>query len=130
MKRPLQKLLLTQYGEMWPKNSANIKAVLGSKNGGKGIYILYDGSTPVYVGRGNIRSRVRTAKNSRRRGPRWDHFSFYFVSDSHHQQELETLLLRMLPPYLRFLNRQSGKLRGATRHQCKDTAPDPIKRSS
>lgn len=43
--------LISDRGEMWPRNTANIEAVLGSKKGGQGIYILFDGSTPVYVER-------------------------------------------------------------------------------
>jgi hypothetical protein len=111
---------------MWPRNIGNINAILGSKEGGQGIYILFDGSTPVYVGRGNIRQRIRQARKSKRRGECWDHFSWYVVPD--HEQELEALLLRMLPPHLRMLNRQRGKLTGATKHAFKDEKPDPIKR--
>jgi hypothetical protein len=124
----MAKALIHHRGEMWPRNIANINAVLGSKEGGQGIYILFDGSTPVYVGRGNIRQRVRQARKSKRRGQSWDHFSWYVVPNADHEQELEALLLRMLPPHLRTLNRQRGKLKGATRHDFKHDQPDPIKR--
>jgi hypothetical protein len=87
--------LIHHRGEMWPRNIANIDAVLGSKEGGQGIYILFDGSTPVYVGRGNIRHRLRDASKSKRRGQCWDHFSWYVVPDPNCEQELEALLLRM-----------------------------------
>lgn len=60
--------LVSMRGEMWARNSKNIEAIPGSKSGGKGIYILYDGSMPVYVGKGNIRQRIREARKSRRRG--------------------------------------------------------------
>lgn len=120
--------LIQHRGEMWPRNPTNIGRVLGSKDGGQGIYILFDGSTPVYVGRGNIRQRLREACKSRRRGNCWDHFSWYVVRDPDHEQELEALLLRMLPPHLRMLNRQRGKLRGAERHKFHDDKPQPIKR--
>lgn len=121
-------MIILHRGEMWPRNSANIEAILGSKKGGKGIYILFDGSTPVYVGRGNIRQRIRKARKSSRRGQCWDHFSWYVVPDANHEQELEALLLRMLPPHLRMLNRQRGKLVGATKHDFKDEKPEPINR--
>lgn len=125
---PSPKLLITHRGEMWPRNSANIALVLGSKEGGQGFYILFDGSTPVYVGRGNIRQRLRQACKSKRRGQCWDHFSWYVVQNSHLQKELEALLLRMLPPHLRMLNRQLGKLNGAIKHSFEDERPEPINR--
>lgn len=124
----MAKALILHRGEMWPRNAANINAILGSKEGGRGIYILFDGSTPVYIGRGNIRQRIRQASKSKRRGQCWDHFSWYVVPDARHEQELEALLLRMLPPHLRMLNRQRGKLAGARRHIFKDEKPDPIDR--
>lgn len=113
---------------MWPRNTANIEAILGSKDGGQGIYILFDGSTPVYVGRGNIRSRIRKARTSKRRGQSWDHFSWYVVPKASDEKELEALLLRMLPPHLRMLNRQRGKLNESIRHAFKDDKPEPINR--
>ena len=128
MKKQTKRGLIRHRGEMWPRNSTNIDAILGSKERRKGIYILFDGSTPVYVGRGNIRRRIRNACNSKRRGQCWDHFSWYAVPDPHHEQELEALLLRMLPPHLRMLNRQRGKLAGATKHSFVDPKPDPINR--
>lgn len=97
--------------------------------GGRGIYILFDGSTPVYVGRGNIRQRVRSASESERRGAWWDHFSWYLVPNAKQQRELEALLLRMLPPFLRILTRQRGRLPGAKKHPTpKNKTPDPINR--
>jgi len=45
-----------------------------------------------------------------------------------HEQALEALLLRMLPPHLRMLNRQRGKLIGAKKHSFDNPKPDPIKR--
>ena len=101
---------------------------LAAKKAGRVFYILFDGSTPVYVGRGNIRRRIRRACQSKRRGQCWDHFSWYAVPDKHHEQEVEALLLRMLPPHLRMLNRQRGKLKGSIKHRYKDEQPDPINR--
>jgi hypothetical protein len=95
---------------------------------GQGIYILFDGSTPVYVGRGNIKRRIKDARSSKTRGQSWDHFSWYGIPKGHHEQELEALLLRMLPPHLRILNKQRGKLGGAKKHTFEDDKPDPINR--
>jgi hypothetical protein len=123
--------IIKRQGEMWARNEDTLAAIPGRKEGGRGIYILFDGSTPVYVGRGHIRRRVRNARNSQRRGERWDHFSWYAVPNEEHQRELEALLLRMLPPFLRVLNRQRGKLPGAKKHSMpKNNRPDPIAHST
>jgi hypothetical protein len=120
--------IITRRGETWARNEHTVAANPGSTEGGRGIYILFDGSTPVYVGRGNIRRRVRNARNSERRGEWWDHFSWYAVPNEKQQRELEALLLRMLPPFLRILTRQRGKLPGAKKHPTpKNMNPDPIK---
>jgi hypothetical protein len=120
--------MIRERGEMWPRNDEAIKEIPGSSEGGQGIYILYDGSTPVYVGRGNIRQRIRKARASKRRGQCWDHFSWYIVRDEKREQELEALLLRMLPPFLRILNRQRGRLNGAKKHQApRNMNADPIR---
>jgi hypothetical protein len=120
--------LISHRGEMWARNTANIEAVSGRTKGGKGIYILFDGSTPVYVGRGNIRHRIQEARKDKTRGQCWDHFSWYGVPNKQNEQELEALLLRMLPPHLRMLNRQRGKLYGAKKCFSQDEKADPIKR--
>lgn len=120
--------LILHRGEMWARNDENIKRILGSREGGQGIYILFDGSTPMYIGRGNIRQRIQKARTSKRRGQCWDHFSWYVVSHSKHQVELEALLLRMFPPQMRILNRQRGKLPGARKHKQGKVEPEPISR--
>jgi hypothetical protein len=121
--------LLYARGEMWPRNDDAINAIPRSKKGGKGIYILYDGSTPVYVGKGNIQGRIKDARSSGRRGQAWDHFSWYKIPNSKYQHDIEALLLGMLPPYLRILNRQRAKFLNAKKHPMpKDKNPEPIKR--
>lgn len=107
--------LVHSFGEMWARNLRNINRIPETKDGGQGVYILYDGSMPVYVGKGNIRSRVRGARRSKSRGQFWDHFSWYVLSDAKLIHDTEVLFLRMLPPYLRSLTRQKGKFRGAKR---------------
>jgi hypothetical protein len=121
--------IIHHRGEMWPRNATNIELIPHTHDdGGQGIYILFDGSTPVYVGRGNIRLRIKDARASKRRGQSWDHFSWYGTPKGHHGQELEALLLRMLPPHLRILNKQRGKLGGAEKRTFKDPKADPINR--
>ena len=103
--------LIHQFGEMWartPKNIKNIRAAL-KKPALAGVYILYDGATPVYIGKGNIRDRLTKATKSKRRKDFWDHFSWYVIKDQSLRHDVEVLLLRTLPPYLRYLTRQSGK---------------------
>jgi hypothetical protein len=102
--------LMDSFGEMWARNLKNINLIPGRKSskGGEGIYILYDGSLPVYVGKGYIRGRVRKARLSKSRGPFWDHFSWYILSNRKLIHDTEVLILRMLPSYLRSLTKQAG----------------------
>ena len=104
--------LMKQFGEMWARNPENIENVPGSSAGGQGVYILYDGSTPVYVGKGNVRQRLRAAHNSGRRGNCWDRFSWYVLKDKDLIHDVEVLLIRALPLYLRYLTRQRGHFKG------------------
>ena len=101
--------LIHQFGEMWARTPKNIKVVLKDSKNMQGVYILYDGSTPVYIGKGNIRDRLTKATKSKRRKDFWDHFSWYVITDKSLRHDVEVLLLRTLPPYLRYLTRQRGK---------------------
>jgi hypothetical protein len=123
--------LIDQFGEMWARNAKNIMDVPRSSKGGQGVYILYDGSTPVYVGKGNIRQRLRDADKSKRRGNSWDYFSWYILRDEDLIHDVEVLLLRILPPYLRYMTRQRGHFRGAhsTDQKPKDSTPIYIERT-
>ena len=105
-------MLVKRFGEMWARNAENINDVPGSSKGGQGVYILYDGSTPVYVGKGNIRQRLRGADKSNRRGNSWNHFSWYVIKDKSLIHDVEVLLIRILPLYLRYLTRQTGHFQG------------------
>jgi len=121
--------LVGQFGEMWARNNTNIKLIPQSKNEGQGVYILYDGSMPVYVGKGNMRSRIRTSMRSPHRGQFWDHFSWYAIPDLGLQHDVEALFLRTLPWYLRALTRQSGKFTEKKKSKPqKDYKPEPIRR--
>jgi hypothetical protein len=107
--------LVCKFGEMWARNLPNINRIPGTKQGGQGVYILYDGSMPVYVGKGNMRSRIRGARRSKVRGQFWDHFSWYVLDDRKMIHDTEVLFLRMLPSYLRSLTKQKGKFLDAER---------------
>jgi hypothetical protein len=108
--------LIKQFGERWARNPENIKdkRMPGKKKGGQGVYILYDGSTPVYIGKGNIRSRVMNADKDKRRKDSWDHFSWYVIKNKNLIHDVEVLLIRMLPIYLRHLARQRGHFKSAS----------------
>jgi hypothetical protein len=120
--------LILSYGKLWARNDKNISEIPKSPQGGQGVYVLYDGSMPVYIGKGNLNERIRGAHKSGRRGQFWDHFSWYVVSDPDHMHDLEALLLRLLPWYLRGLNRQGGHFKDAHRASQKDDKPRPIAR--
>jgi hypothetical protein len=125
--------LINQFGERWARNTRNIndKELPGSSKGGQGVYILYDGSTPVYIGKRNIRQRLRAADKSKRRGNSWDYFSWYILKDQELLHDVEVLLLRILPPYLRYMTRQRGHFTGVkpTHQKPKDSTPIYIERT-
>lgn len=107
--------IVAKYGTMWARNTKNIRRIPGPRSGGIGIYILFDGSMPVYVGKGNIRWRVTDARRSKRRGQLWDRFSWYALRDPKMMHDIEVLILRLLPRYLRALTRQQGRFLDAKR---------------
>ena len=119
--------LIRQYGEMWARSLVNINKVPKLKDVGSGVYVLYDGSTPVYIGRGDIRARLRLHRLSKRIGQLWDHFSWY-VPWANCTHDLEALLLRMLPSFLRYQTRQRGKFQGAMKVKVPLTPCDLITR--
>jgi len=120
--------IVTMFGEMWTRNFQNIQAVPKSKKGGRGVYVLYDGSMPMYIGKGNIQSRIRSAHRSKTRGRQWNYFSWYAMNDQHAIHDMEVILLRSLPFYLRIFNRQRGKFWGAKRQHEKDEKPAKIRK--
>jgi hypothetical protein len=109
--------IVTQYGTMWARNTTNIRKIPSSGSGGFGVYILFDGSMPVYVGKGNIRHRVSDARRSKRRGQLWDRFSWYALADPKMMHDVEVLILRMLPRHLRALTRPLPKGQAHPREQ-------------
>jgi hypothetical protein len=120
--------IVSSYGTMWARNTNNIRRIPGSREGGKGVYILFDGSMPVYVGKGNIRHRITDARRSKRRGQLWDRFSWYALKDPKMMHDIEVLVLKLLPRYLRALTRQEGHFLNAHRVQQVDKSADHISR--
>lgn len=120
--------LIKEYGEMWARNDKNIAAV--AKKERAGVYVLYDGSMPVYIGKGtNINHRLSRAKRSPHRGEFWDHFSWYVIPDANLRHDVEALFLRTLPWYVRALTRQSGKFKDRKKSEVQTSeTPEPIRR--
>lgn len=122
--------IVSHYGEMWARNTENIKRVPSSKlPGGIGVYILFDGSMPVYIGKGNIKSRLKRARKSSRRKEFWDRFSWFGLADSGFMHDVEDLLLNAFPRNLRSLTGQGGNFIKANPIRQKDKIADAIKRT-
>jgi hypothetical protein len=119
--------IIGKYGTLWARNSQNINTL---RKAGKlyGVYILRDGSMPVYVGRGRLFKRICAHQRSKSRGQFWDHFSWFAIPDRRLEAEVEALLLRTLPFYLRSLNKQRTRFTGAHRIVEENPKPDAIKR--
>ena len=113
--------IVRQYGTMWARNTENIANIPGVKKA-RGVYVLFDGSMPMYTGKGNIRSRIKDA-GRRDAKELWDRFSWYTIKNPAMMHDIEALMLRILPPNLRYLTRQGGNFKNATRvHQDNKTA--------
>jgi len=118
--------LVGKHGFSWPRNSKNLAQIRKLLMGKKGVYVLCHGAMPMYVGKGKIASRVRGhAKKGSTKSKHWDHFS-WFVINGGFQDELEVVLLRTLPFYVRSLNRQTGSLGKKNRFKPEDGTPDCI----
>jgi len=138
--------LIRTYGEFWIPELVKPtgKRLMGRKgtsrrNGGinvyeeRGVYVLYKDFQPVYVGRADkesIGARIQKHRNSQRKGPRWDRFSWFGIcglkangelrarNDAFHPttQELiatlEALLIATIDPRL---NSRREKFRNAVR---------------
>jgi hypothetical protein len=125
--------VVNRYGTMWARNTINIGRIPLSKEfGGVGVYILYDGSMPVYMGKGNISARIKSARGSRKRGQFWDRFSWYGLANPKTMHDIEVLILKMFPKYLRSLTNQDGHFFDADkeREHNKDKTADVITRKS
>jgi predicted RNA-binding protein YlxR (DUF448 family) len=105
--------IVAQYGTMWARNAENISKIPRSSDDGRGVYVLFDGSMPMYVGKGKIKSRILKASKSERRKELWDHFSWYTIKDPAMTHDIEVLMLRILPPNLRSLTLQGGNFEKA-----------------
>ena len=118
--------LVTKYGKLWPRNDYSLEA-LAAQGKLNGVYVLYDGSMPVYVGKGEILSRIIGHRKSKTRSGFWDYFSWFEVRDSNLQHDAEALLLKILPYYLRLLNRQQANFPHVRKTKlAENKAPDVV----
>src|SRR5215813_3162507 len=119
--------LVSTHGLVWARNKDNIRRL---REAGRlyGVYVLCDGSMPVYIGRGKLSARISRHRRSKSRGQFWDHFSWYAIPDRRFEADVEALLLRMLPFYLRSLNKQRTRFTDGRSTTQPNWAPDPIKR--
>jgi hypothetical protein len=103
--------LMKQLAEKKDRTPENINSIPRAREGGIGVYILFDRSMPVYVGKGHIAERIRRAAKSETRGSYWDQFSWYIPHDPKSIGELEAMLHRMLPDYPLLLNKRIESLK-------------------
>jgi hypothetical protein len=103
--------LIKQFGLHWPRNTENLEEIEDVAGYKSGVYVLYHGAMPVYVGRGEISARLRShGKEGSRKEQVWDRFSWFVVNNGKPERELESLPLEALPFYVRSLNKQTDKL--------------------
>lgn len=112
------------YGLRWPRNKRNLADLKKIMRKRSGIYILANGSMPLYIGKGLVASRVRShARPAASKSAYWNYFSWFEILKPASAGELERLLLQVLPFYVRSLNKQTGSLGKHNRHYFEDKYP-------
>lgn len=139
-------ILIRTYGEFWNPDVVkwdNTWRLLGKRRSDftgpsiniyeeRGVYVLYKDYQPVYVGKADKQSigyRIQLHRQSRRKGPRWDRFSWFgirglrtngklrAISAAFHPKKdeliatLEALLIATIDPRL---NSRREKFKNAT----------------
>ena len=81
-------------------NWKSYKDALGSKQRGRGIYILYKGDEVYYIGlsKRSLRGRIKRHAFLDRHKGKWDRFSFYQIGRKRYIKDVEALLLRVIRP--------------------------------
>jgi hypothetical protein len=120
--------IVSKHGELWARNKQNLKALKSLVGNPYGIYVLRDGSMPLYIGTGKIASRISKHRRSKSKGEYWDHFSWYEIRKNQNRKDIESLLLRLLPFYLRTLNRQRGRLSGSQKYKGENPSPEFVRK--
>jgi hypothetical protein len=116
----MKRNLVVNYGPLWARNAENFRNLRATAGNSKGVYLLYCGWFPVYVGHGNLSSRIVGHTRARRKV--WDRFTWFALADPRRSRELEAIFLRSLPFFLR-LNNQQGANLPVRPTKAKDKAP-------
>jgi len=115
------------YGLRWPRNKENLarlKKVMGKRTG---LYVLANGSMPLYIGKGRVARRVLTHdRPGASKSKYWNYFSWFEILKPASDGELECLLLQVLPFYVRSLNKQTGSLGKNNRQKFPDKTPKVV----
>src|SRR6266851_6659799 len=116
--------IVRRYGKLWTRVPENLKQ-LASKDlrNATGVYALYNGTMPVYIGKGIFSNQIKKHNHSNRKSPYWEHFSWYEIKGEGLDKEIESLLLRVFPFYVRSLNRMAGKFESGTRIHARSEEP-------
>src|ERR1700722_906652 len=111
-----KKGIVGRYGKLWTRVPANLKK-LASKDlrNASGVYALYNGTMPVYIGKGKFSKQIKSHARKGKKSPFWEHFSWYEINGIGLDKEIESLILRLLPWYMRSLNRMGGKFASGER---------------
>jgi hypothetical protein len=100
--------LVSKYGPFWARNNKNLGRLRKEAADSSGVYLLYLGWFPVYIGSGKLYPRIE--KHQRSHSKTWDRFTWFALVDPRRSGELEAILLRSLPFYLRLNNKQGAHL--------------------
>ena len=103
--------IVRRHGKWWTRVPENLKKLASKElRNVTGVYALYNGTMPVYFGKGRIAYAIGRHDRSNRKDRFWEHFSWYEIKGKKGlNKEIETLVLRLLPFYVRSLNRMGGK---------------------
>lgn len=107
---PAKSKLVASYARMWPREVCDRNITTHGKKqllvgtlkilDQPGIYILYQGGTPYYIGKAN-RLRARLLRHARSPKARyyhlWNFFSFFVVNDRDWRDEIEGILIAAMP---------------------------------
>jgi hypothetical protein len=84
--------LVKAVGLQWPRNEENFDDLEDRQGQDSGIYLLYHGALPVYIGKGKLVTRLRAHHRERSgKAKYWDRFSWFVINNREHETELESV---------------------------------------
>ena len=84
--------LIKQFGLHWPRNQENLDELEDLAGHKTGIYVLYHGAMPVYIGRGAISARLRShGKEGSKKDQFRVRFSWFVIGKTAPERELASL---------------------------------------